>query len=216
MAWQYSVANHRYVSDEGRVLTDAELLSLRNAVADGMGEESAGLATQLVSGAMTLLEWAASFARLIADGLTAAFLLGRGGAASMDATANTTLDTLIATQHEYAKGFVSDVAAAINDGSVTEAGVAWQSGLYSGSAVAAFETGRAEAWNVALDAVPGDGSSECGPSCRCELNFDEDENGLPLVYWIAQNDDHTCPTCQERADTWDPLNLATGDEGLAA
>jgi hypothetical protein len=211
--WTYDSAAHKYRSGE-RTLTQPELLALRNAVADGMGEESAGLATRLVAGSITLLDWAASFARLIADGLTAAFLLGRGGTAAMDATANTTLSGLIAAQHEYAKSFVSDVTAAINDGSVTEAGVAERSALYSGGAVHAFETGQAASWELVAPAYPTE-DSPCGGNCRCWLTFDETDTDY-LIYWNTVDDSHTCDVCAQRGEDYNPYTVPKSDEELAA
>lgn len=201
MAWVYDSAAHQY-RDGPRTLSQREALDIRNAIADGMTEESSSLARQLLDGLITLAEWAARFARLIANGVSAGFLFGRGGTAAMDETAMRTLDGLIATQHTYAKAWLPDLAAGLNDGSATVEGVAARSALYSGSAVEGFERGRSDSYGFEFEAYPGDGSSECGGNCRCELSItDEDEDNWS-VSWITIGDNLVCETCQQRGEDW--------------
>jgi hypothetical protein len=200
MAWVYS--NHRYVNGK-RVLTEREMLDLRNAIADGMTEESAGLASKLVSGVMTLVEWAKSFARLIANGVSAAFMLGRGGKAAMDETAMTTLSSLISDQHDYAKAFVTDLATALDAGTATEAGVAARSSLYSGAAVNSFHVGQSQDWMIDLPYYPGDGLTVCGGNCRCEWSITDTDTEVTAIYHTV-GDEKTCDDCIARGNEFGP------------
>lgn len=214
--WFWDTKNHRYVSDAGRVLTDRELLALRNAVADGMSAESAGLATKLANGVMTLLEWASAFAKLLTHGITAGFLLGHGGRAQMDAKASATLDGLIGAQHTYARGFVRDLAARINDGTLTEAGVAARSGLYAGAAVHAYEISRSSSWEISIPFAPADGGTPCLGACRCWWEFSETDTEYTATYY-TRDDSRVCDGCQAREGQYgagSPYTVAKHDEEL--
>lgn len=202
MAWVWQAEKHRYV-DGKRVLTEREMLSIRNSIADGMTEESAGLAQQLVSGVLKLADWAKAFARLIANGLTAGFLLGRGGKAAMDETATATLSSLIADQHGYAKAFVTDLATALADETATEEGIAARSALYSGASVHAFDQGRAGDLGIELPYYPADGLTVCGGNCRCEWFINDTETGGQAV-WNTVGDGKVCDDCIARGNEFGP------------
>lgn len=201
MAWVYDPTTHRYTNGK-RILSEREMLDVRNAIADGMTEDSASLAQQLVSGALKLVDWTKAFARLLTNGIASAFMFGRGGKAQMDETATATLSGLIADQHGYAKDFVTDLATALDAGTATEEGVAARSALYSGAAVEAFHQGQVQDYGFSFDAYPGDGTSECLTACRCELQITDEDDENWAVSWITVGDSKVCPTCEDRGMTW--------------
>ena len=200
-------------------MANLPLIRARNALADGFQRDAADLAGPLVAGSdpfvVRLARWLSDFFGLIRHGITGAFLLGRGSRGLTEPDARIVAG-LIDTQHGFARGFAADLRAAADAGqTITEAAVATRSGLYAGgSVIHPFHAGESARWNVVLPAYPGDGSSECQGNCRCSLSF-EDTGTVVLVTWHGHDDGRICPTCQERADTWNPLNL-NRPEGLAA
>lgn len=201
MAWVWQAEKHRYV-DGKRVLTEREMLSIRNTIADGMTEESAGLATKLVTKVISLAEWARDFAKLLTNGIASAFMFGRGGKAAMDETATATLSGLIADQHGYAKDFVKAIAAELDNAEPQLGFVAARSELYSGAAVNGFHVGQSLDYGFSFEAYPADGTSECGGNCRCELIITDENESNWAVTWQTVGDFKVCPTCEDRGVKW--------------
>jgi hypothetical protein len=213
MAWVYDASNHQY-RDGDLVVTERQMLDLRNAIADGMSEESEALAKQLVAKTITLAKWAKAFAQLIADGIGAGFLLGRGGTALMDDASVSVLDGLIADQLGYAKAFATDLATALLDDKATEDGVAGRSALYAGASVHAFDQGRSQDWGVQLPYYPADGETECGGNCRCEWQLVDTDTELTAT-WITVGDRKVCDDCQARGDEYGPGSPFVQSKGAA-
>lgn len=207
--WTYDSATHRYTSGK-RVLTEREMLDVRNAIADGMTEESASLARQLLDGIVTLAQWTRNFAKLLTNGIASAFLFGRGGKAAMDETATATLSGLIADQHGYAKGFVKAIAAELETAEPKLNFVAARSELYSGAAVHAFDQGRAQDFGIELPYYPADGGTKCGGNCRCEWTITDTETGGQAV-WNTVGDSKVCQDCIDRGNEFGPETPFTWD-----
>jgi hypothetical protein len=187
MAWVYDASTHRY-RDGDLVVSERQLLDLRNAIADGMTDESATLARQLVDGVLTLVQWAKAFAKLISDGVGAGFLLGRGGVAQLDAAEELDIE-------EPRMGFVSA-----------------RSALYSGGAVHAFSVGQDEAMGISLPYYPADGGESnsgepcvCFGNCRCEWQISIDGT-KGTAAWVTAQDGKVCPGCEARGEEYGPDN----------
>jgi hypothetical protein len=202
MAWVYDSSLHRYTNGK-RVLSERQMLDLRNAIADGMGEESASLATRLLDGEITLAKWAEEFAALIHDGVSAGFVLGRGGVAQMDATAVERLASLIADQLGFAKAFATDLAASLDLGTATVDGVAARSALYGGGAVQAFHVGQSLDWGIELPFYPADGGTECMGNCRCEWHITDTDEQIEAT-WVTAGDGNVCQGCEARGKEYGP------------
>lgn len=202
MAWTWDAAKRRYTDGE-RTVTQRDLLKLRNAVAGGVAEESSSLAQRLVGGALTLAEWAKSFAGLIRDGVAANFLLGRGGTSQIDDGARSALDRLIADQMGFAKSFATDLAPQLAAGEATAEGVAARSALYAGASVQAFDHGRGQAFGLDLPYFPADGLTACHGNCRCEWSIDDLDDRIEAT-WHTVGDDATCADCADRGNQYGP------------
>lgn len=202
MTWSFDVAKRQYVDGE-RTVTQAELIALRNTVANGMADEAETLAQRLISGAISLVEWAKAFAALIRNGIAAGFLLGRGGRSQIDRAALTLLDTLIGAQLDYAKGFATELAPSLTAGTATAEGVAARSSLYAGASVQAFDQGRAQAWSLDLPYYPADGQTSCGGNCRCEWSIDNLDDRIEAT-WHTEGDGKVCDGCRARGNKYGP------------
>src|SRR5436190_4071093 len=202
MAWTWDAAARRYV-DGTRVVTERELLDLRNAIAGGVTDAAAALASWLVDGTLTIAGWAEAFARLIRDGTSAGFLLGLGGRAQVDLAALSTLDALIAEQLDFAMGFATELAPALDAGTATAEGVAARSALYAGASVHAFDRGRSQAWGLDLPYFPADGLTACHGNCRCEWSIEDFDDRIEAT-WITVGDENTCDGCQARGNQYGP------------
>ncbi|MCC6314204.1 MAG: hypothetical protein IT337_09315 [Thermomicrobiales bacterium] len=179
------------------------MLALRNAIADGMTAESASLAQRLIDGALSLVEWAKAFAKLIRAGVGAGFLLGRGGRATADAAAKAALADLVNTQLAYAKAFAADVGLRLGDGTATVEGVAARSALYAGASVQAFDQGRSLDWGVRLPFYPSDGDTACGGNCRCAWEIADFEDRIEAT-WHTEGDSRVCDDCRSRGNRYGP------------
>lgn len=202
MAWTWDAAKRRYTDGE-RVLSERDLLALRNAVADGMAEESVALAQRLVDGGFTLADWAEAFSDLIRAGTSAGFVLGRGGAAQLDRAAFDLLEQLILDQLGFAKGFAAELAPALDAGTATAEGVAARSALYAGAGVQAFDRGRGQAWGLDLPYFPADGLTACHGNCRCEWSIEELEDRIEAT-WHVVGDEASCDGCIARGNQYGP------------
>ena len=203
MTWAFDPVTHRYTNGK-RVLTERQLLDLRNSIADGMGEESASLATRLLDGEITLAQWAEEFAALIHDGVSAGFVLGRGGVMQMDATAVERLASLITDQLGFAKAFATDLSTSLDLGTATVDGVAARSALYGGGAVQAFHVGQSQDWGIELPYYPADGETSCLGRCRCEWHITDNADGEPEATWVTVGDERVCPECEARGKEYGP------------
>jgi hypothetical protein len=202
MAWVYDPSAHRYV-DGDRLLTERQLLDLRNAIADGMSTEAKSLARQLIDGVITFAQWAKAFAKLIRDGITAGFLLGRGGQAQLTAVSTKTLDALVADQLGYAKSFASVVSDLIDAGTATVDGVGSRSALYAGASVQAFHQGQSEDWRIELPYYPADGETECLGNCRCSWEVTDTDTEVTAI-WRTEDDHKVCEDCEARGKEYGP------------
>lgn len=213
MAWTYDRTKHRYISDDGRALSDRELVTLRNDLADGMAEEARSLVSRLFAGLLDFVSWARAFARTIASGITAGFLLGHGGARTVTPKAVSAIDAMIAEQHGYAAGFARDLADGLTGGTLTEAAASARAELYAGASVHAYEQGRADAVGVDLPYYPGDGGTSndgeqcvCLGNCRCAWQITHGGDGPATAAWITAADGKVCPGCEARGNDYPESN----------
>lgn len=161
--WVYDPATARYRQPSGRVLTQAQLLDVRNAIADGFEEEVGLLVAAWFAGTMSFAEWTLAFGALITAGVTAAYLLGYGGKAAYDDHAATAIDAIVLAQLVYAKQFITDVGESmLGDTPMSQAAMTARAKLYSGSPILSFEQGQAAANGAtSLPYMPADGLTPC-------------------------------------------------------
>lgn len=206
MAFRYHTDSAAYYdSATTKALTQAQLRDVRNAIADGMGEDIAALVKRYTAGEITLAEWADAFGQLVRTGTTVGYALGIGGANAMDTEAIRQIDRLLAEQTDFVHGFINDLAY----GSTSDAQMEARAQLYAGQAVKAYEQARASAWSVDLPAYPGDGGTECLGRCRCFWTIEDDETQV-MAWWNTHEDDGVCNGCFQRGQDYSPFVQAKG------
>lgn len=174
------------------------MLRVRNRLADGFKDDAAELATKVVNGVLTVVDWARAFGSLIADGVTSAFMLGKGTNA-LDFRGHGIVTGLIQAQYSYAGPFAQAIDDAITAGTpMSEDAIAARSGLYAGgSVIHPFEVGKTD--GIDLPYFPADGLTPCMGNCRCSWELVDDGTVITAT-WNAQDDFKVCDGCIERAD----------------
>jgi hypothetical protein len=148
-----------------------------------------------------------AFLESLAMMLTAAFVYAAGGATRMDETQWGRVAELVGKQQDFASNFLD----ALRAGQVSGDEAIARSGMYAGSAVEAFEQGRASQLGDTLNlddlpGYPGDGLTQCLSNCRCYWSYEETASGWDC-YWNVANDEGTCVGCMERGVLWAPYTI---------
>jgi hypothetical protein len=109
-AFTYDPVTRRYRGPDGKLITLAALIALRDQVATQTGDDATALTTAYLTRSIRLSAWAEQFAALVTDGVTAGYLLGRGGANVVTPADDATLAPVLETQLTAAKGFGAALA----------------------------------------------------------------------------------------------------------
>lgn len=168
------------------------------------------LAGQLRSGALTPNAWQRAMRDAMKMLHTNAVVLAYGGNwKAVPFSQWGRLGGHLRKQYEYLRRYAEQVQKrALNTLAggdfYSEKYLTWRSKLYAGDARASFYRTIAHGM---LPQVPGDGGTQCGPNCQCELRFEEgDEPGLLLVYWELRPAEH-CDDCVRLSQEWNPYEL---------
>lgn len=200
------------VSPPPRLRTPAARRDILDFYIENFDARATDLASQLHSGALTPSMWEQAMRQEIKDLHTGAVCISRGGDwRTVTQSDWGRLGGHIRKQYQYLHRYAQQVQQKALEAEqpggkfYSEKYLQWRSKLYGGNARASFYRGMA--LNL-LPQIPGDGTTQCGPSCRCELQFEEgDEPGLILVYWIMHPEAEHCPDCENLAATWNPYEL---------
>lgn len=199
--------------DNGEAMTPAEMVQVRDAIADGAEElhttwpppEDEEEPTEddgrdnflwlLFLGLITLTVWEERMRTAVRDAVIAQWLVGRGGVDQLTDEDRARLEALILLQWQ----FLNEFAQAIATGTLSEAQIAWQAGLYYSDTVRSFEQGHEAAWDYALQlpAYPGDCSSECCARDRCWVSYVDTGETIEIEWNRTVTE--SCPTCVARA-----------------
>lgn len=194
----------------GAPLTQTALAELRDRWAAAWQQELAEIARETLGiapvpqQAVEFPAWrvngfAARFLRRVGEMVVEAYVWAAGGVDAVTERGWRSVAELVARQEQYGQGFVSALLA----GELTGPQAVARAQLYGGAAVEAFEQGRADQVGFEPPALPGDGSTACGASCRCQWHIEESPDRFAAT-WVAIDDDATCQECSERAATWNP------------
>jgi hypothetical protein len=185
----------------------------RDAIADEYALRYAQLATLLADGTVSLAEWRWTFSELLTEMIANGYVLGRGGFDRMGDDDWLKVTGIVKDQHKFFEAFASALQIRLEDResgqsiadvlTSSQAYVANRSALYSGSAINAFEQGKAaEAsegkGNLVLPAYPSDGGTPCLGACRCQwvITSNDDERQWECR-WQTEADARVCNGCQE-------------------
>lgn len=139
-----------------------------------------------------------AFMRRVSDGVTAAYVVARGGVVAVPPAEWRVVVDLVARQQGYADGF----AAALRGGTISHAQAVARARLYAGATVDAFERAKAKQSGFDAPAYPGEGCRG-GSQCRCYWSIVEFPDRYEAI-WRAVGDTNTCDVCRQRARDWAP------------
>lgn len=203
--WQYNKKTKTYSNpDTGRVLSNDEMIALRDQWAESRKQQVAELSASLAEGSITVQQWEAAMRTETKMAFITQFTMGKGGRNNMTYGDWGASGRMLRTQYQYLHNF----ALSVSDGELTEAQIAARSSLYMDASVQAYERGRTASYGMPrLTQYPGDGQTDCRTSCKCALRIEEDE-GAWYVYWLLGpvKKEH-CEDCAKLAVQWNPLEI---------
>jgi hypothetical protein len=197
-----------------RKVTEAQLVALRNALADAYEARMVNLVADYVAGTIAKVTWEDRFLTLIVEAASHGYVLGRGGTALMTDADWDELAVTVARQTAYGQRFLNELQAAIDaQRGVTplqaikaalEPRTAQRAALYGGAAVEGYERGNAAAKSGGasrsrLPVYPADGGTECKSRCRCSWSIvGDNERRMWVARWVTESDENVCAGCAER------------------
>lgn len=196
---------------DGETVTAEQLTELRDAMIDQFADELGQIAIDELGitpgeasfGDGISEERASAFGLAlmlrVSDAITTAYTVARGGVPLVTDGGWRTVVDLVARQDTYAQGFVT----ALREGTVSEAQAVARSRLYAGSAVEAFERGKADQIGFAAPVYP---TQDCEgiTNCRCWWDLQEFPDRFEGT-WHAEGDRNTCGPCKRHARDYAPL-----------
>jgi hypothetical protein len=213
LVWDDRTQRYRH-KRTGRLVTEAQLIALRNAMADAYETRLVALVASYVGGEIAKVTWEDRFLTLIVEAASHGYVLGRGGTALMTDADWDELAVVVTRQTAYGQRFLNVLQAAIDaQRGVTplqaikealEPRTAQRAALYGGAAVEGYERGNASAKGIGrtggrLPVYPADGGTECKSRCRCSWSIvgDNDQH-MWVATWITESDGNVCDGCAER------------------
>lgn len=103
-------------ADSGRLLTDAQVTSIRDDMADAVADQLEALVNDYASGTVQRARFERTFLKIVTDGAIAGYVMGRGGAVAMEDADYDDLATLVAEQEAYARQFFADIERELERG----------------------------------------------------------------------------------------------------
>ena len=198
--WQWNTETAEYTNSEtNEILTDADLLELRNTFLQRTGELAQTIGQEMVDGNRTLTEMAETLRTLIKDTHTAEYLLGHGGVEEVNRFNFRTLIELINKQFRFFIRFLYKIFA----GELTIGQILSRIFEYIQSAVESYEQGRASSRGLVLPAYPGDGTQICLSRCKCHWEITSTET-MWYAYWTLNPTAEHCQTCLGNSEQWNP------------
>lgn len=201
--WQFDKKTKTYSNpDTGRVLSNDEMIALRDQWADSRKERVSDLAASLAEGGITVQQWEASMRYETKMAFITQYTMGKGGRGNMTYGDWGASGRMLRTQYEYLHGF----AQSVSDGELTEAQIAARGSFYMDASVQAYERGRTATYGIPrLTQYPGDGQTSCRTSCKCALEITEDAVNWYVRWLLGPVKKEHCEDCARLSVQWNPL-----------
>ena len=192
---------------DGREVDREVAVDRRTGYSEIRSASTAVLANQLAQGDISLQTWVTLMDQTAEVTLSNNYRLGRGGVNAMTDADYAQLNTLVGDRFAD----IRNLASRIGEGRYTEAQISNFSGNIIRGSIEAFERGNAAAYGVSdLPAYPADGTTQCKKGDKCHWEIEQlDGEGNYDAYWRLAPAEH-CPTCDERAQLWNPLEIRDG------
>jgi hypothetical protein len=201
--FRYDLATKRFRGADGRFLSQAQAVDLRNEWTANRAAANRDLTLRLANGELSVQQWQAEMMASIKETWITSYLLGRGGRAMMEPSDWGRLGALIKEQYQYLRDFAAEIVA----GRQTPAQVIARSGLYASASTQAYEEARNTAYEgmPTLPGFPADGATQCRANCKCRWSISETVTEW-RARWTLGAAEH-CSGCVERAGKWGDLRF---------
>lgn len=225
--WDDKIKAYRHKATNRKV-TAAQLVALRNTLADAYETRLVKLVASYVGGEIAKVTWEDRFLTMVIEAASHGFVLGRGGTAMMTDRDWDELAVTVARQTAYGQRFLNDVQGAIDaQRGVTplqaiktalEARTAARAALYAGAAVEGFERGQAASkggrGGLRMPVYPADGNTDCKSRCRCSWQIvGDNERNVWVCSWQTERDENVCDGCAERGRLYQRIEMPMGIGG---
>lgn len=190
-------------TDTGDLLSQDDLVELRNAYAVAKGTDVDALASDFLDGTTAEAAFNALFQDLIVDMMTTGYTFGRGGVDQMTDADWDALAIAIDAQIEYANGFGADIAA----GDMSPDQIRARANLYTGTSVRTYEQGHAAAVGPTMPTYPGD--TVCKGRCRCTWIIVDMGDRWECTWKMEPGANH-CSTCLGNSRLYSPYVVMKG------
>lgn len=198
--YTYDPVSKRFRGPDGRYISAAEVLRLRDSIIAAKVGRTSALVDSLYAGTLSPAGFVMSMRTEIKHTVLMEYMLGKGGVNAMTQADYTRVGTMTKVQYGYLNPFVRQIV----DGEVTQDRARQRAAMYIDTSRAAYGRGQAEAWNVDLPDYPG-----LHPNCACYWELVQDGNDV-RAYWNTASA-RACPECEDRESRWNPL-VITGEE----
>lgn len=198
--WTYSAKTRRYRNTKnGRFIGPKQMLELRDQFVTAMQDDMRRLTQRLARRDLSIQDYVLAARQLMRTTHVDEYVLARGGRGQMTPSDWGKVGATLRFQYEKFQAFAQEIA----DGKMSMAQINRRALMYVDAATQSYEQGQAAALGVTLPAHPGDGTSECLTNCKCHWSIVEQADRWECT-WVKTAKE-SCPTCQQRARTWNPL-----------
>lgn len=202
--WRYNRKTRQYESEDGIILSHPQMVSLRDTFSASRKDATVTHSKTMTGGEITLQQWESLMRGELRTAFVDMFVLGRGGRKMMTYSDWGVVGNQLRTQYRYLSGFAQEVAT----GTMSEAEIANRATLYMEASTQAYERGYARAFGLpTLSQVPGDGRTQCGVRCKCQLEITEDETNWYVKWILGPVKKKHCDDCDRLSRQWNPLTL---------
>lgn len=193
-------------SDSGKYLSQEKVESLVEASRVDAAKRLTNLADQMATESISLDEWEKQFRQIIKQESLIEYGVGRGGFKQMTQSDYGRVGRYLRDQYEYLRNFKKAVA------DLSDAQIKVRSQMYASASKYMYERARSVALDIPkLPAYPCDGTSECLINCGCGWDYQKLEGDGNWDCRWKKTKKESCPTCIDRADKWNPLQVRNGE-----
>lgn len=213
MAWSYDKSSNRYRNDAtGRYMSNAQMLSVRDAFIDKQKTAVRQLANDLAERRITVQEWTVKMRSVIKTTILDEYLLGIGGRNMATSRDYGRVGALVKDQYAFLNNFANDI---LNNASMTEDQIGARSEMYVSSGTESFEIARVKSYSQDLDLpqYPGDGQTVCLTNCKCHWRIEDNEDSF-VCNWIVYSKE-PCGDCEDAGSLYSPLVVAKTENRVA-
>lgn len=206
--WDARVKNYRNL-DTGTIVGRDTIAEYRAGLKAASNTRMRALADDAANGLISPADFSIGMRNELRSGYSTQYMLARGGRQQMTNQDWGRVGNMLRGQYGYLDGFVADISNGRYDDS--PGGASARASLYASSMTQSYERGVVASYGMpTLPSYPGDGTTICMARCGCTWRIVENGPGDWDVYWELNTALENCPTCQQRAADWYPIEIRNG------